>query len=314
MFKKIVGSFAIWVIAFGVLLTILLLPTETIFETGQGGSFQGVTYEYSLQGHIHNFQKLWNHLEENKGLGVDKYDKPISENLVELFGRSMKIVLPAILLGFFLGIAKGVIDFWLKGTKGKVLGHSSTLGLLSIPDFSMIVVIQIGLLTLMSKGWLFHIDLYGYEKLENVIMNILFLTIYPTIYISNVTFQALSSEEGADYIRTARSKGIGKLVILYKHILKNSIPRILSHFNTMILYILSNLFLIEVFTQYKGAAYYMYETLGSSTSFFVGAVFSAEIVSLIGFVFLFTIIMLIANIITGTSKAFLVTKKGEAFE
>jgi len=178
----------------------------------------------------------------------------------------------------------------------------------------MIVLIQIGLLTLMSKGWLFHIDLFGYEKLENVIMNILFLTIYPTIYISNITYQALSSEEGADYIRTARSKGISKIVILYKHILKNSVPRVLSHFNTMILYILSNLFLIEVFTQYKGAAYYMYETLGSSTSFFVGTVFSAEVISLIGFVFLFTIIMLIANMITSISKAFLVTKKGEAFE
>ncbi len=314
MYKKIAGSFTIWIIAFGALVTILLLPTETQFEVGQGGSFQGATYDYSIEAHIHNFQMLWNHLREQGGLGLDQYNRPIIDNLMELFGRSMKIVLPAIILGFFLGIAKGVIDFRLRGSKGKVFGHSSTIGLLSIPDFSMIVLIQIGLLTLMSKGWLFHIDLFGYEKPENVLMNILFLTIYPTIYISNITYQALASEEGADYIRTARSKGINKLAILYKHILKNSIPRILSHFNTMILYILSNLFLIEVFTQYKGAAYYMYETLGSSTSFFVGTIFSAETISLIGFVFLFTVIMLIANMITGISKAFLITKKGEAFE
>jgi len=314
MLKKIAGAFGIWLIAFGALVAILLLPTDTQFETGRGGSFQGAPYEYSIESHLQNFQMLWGHLRENGGLGLNQYNEPIVDNLIELFARSMKIVLPAIILGFFLGIAKGVIDFWLKGTKGKVLGHSSTLGLLSVPDFSMIVLIQIGLLTLMSKGWLFHIDLFGYEKLENVIMNIIFLTIYPTIYISNITYQALSSEEGADYIRTARSKGISKIVILYKHILKNSVPRVLSHFNTMILYILSNLFLIEVFTQYKGAAYYMYETLGSSTSFFVGTVFSAEVISLIGFVFLFTIIMLIANMITSISKAFLVTKKGEAFE
>lgn len=310
MFRRIITSTLTWLGAFGILLLILLLPKDVAYEEGRGGMFISGSYNYTIESHIANIKMLGVHLIEQRGLGTDIGGRSIFLQIVELFSRSMKIVIPAIVIGALIGVAKGIIDFRLKNTKLKVFGQTTSIGLLSIPDLAFIVLIQLGILTFISKGWLFHIDLYGHDKIDNIIMNVLYLSIYPTVYIANVTFQTLQEEEGMDYIRTARSKGIPQMSVIYIHMLKNAMIRILAHMQTMLLFILSNLFIIEVFTQYRGAAYYMANTLGSATEFYVGGLFSSDVIRLIGFVGLFTMLILFANIISEIAKSKLAVQKG----
>lgn len=302
MIKTIALRTAVWLFSFGILLLLLLIPMDTVFEEGRGGAFMGATYDYQIQNHIANIQSFFTYLYKTGGLGTDEVGNPIMDQVTAVFLRSMLIFMPAILIGFFVGIAKGIFDFSVRKTKARLIGQPATIGLLSIPDIAIIVFIQLTVLFLQSYG-LVDIDLFGHDKIDNVLMNILYLSIYPVMLIANITFKTLENEQGLDYIRTARSKGTGELKVLYRHMLKNGLPKILAYSNTMVLYTLSNLFIVEVFTDYKGAAYYMYTTLGSSTTFYVGALISPNIISQIGYIFMFTVVILAFNIVSGVARS-----------
>ncbi len=264
--------------------------------------FMGAAYDYQVQNHVSNIQSFFTYIYETGGLGTDEAGRPIMDQVTSVFLRSMLIFMPAILIGFFVGIAKGIFDFNTRKTKAKFIGQPVTIGFLSVPDIAIIVFIQLTVLFLQGYG-LVEIDLFGHDKIDNILMNILYLSIYPVMFIANITFKTLENEQGLDYIRTARSKGTGELKILYRHMLKNGLPKILAYSNTMVLYTLSNLFIVEVFTDYKGAAYYMYTTLGSSTTFYVGALVSPNIIAQIGYIFLFTVVILVFNIVSGIARS-----------
>lgn len=310
IWRHLLYSFIIWAAAFFLILVLLLMPNDTSFEAGAGGSFVGAEYEYSLESHKDNFVLFFDYLATQGGLGEDRYGQPLLPIVLEMFGRSLKIIVPALILSFFIGIAKGIFDYRYRRSKTNVLGRPATWGVLSVPDLALIIGIQITLLTLTSKGWLFHIDLFGHDSIDNVITNVVFLSIYPAAYIANVTFQSLQKEQGLDYIRTAKSKGTPAFVILYKHMLRNGMARIFAHANTMILYILSNLFIIEVFTEYRGAAYYFYESLGSPSQFYVDQLMTGRVVETIAYAFFFTLLILVASIVANLAKAVAVPVKG----
>lgn len=147
-------------------------------------------------------------------------------------------------------------------------------------------------------GWIPHIKIYGSDSIDNYLICILFLSIYPFFYVANITYTSFKEEESNDYIRTAKSKGIHTFKILYIHILKNCMPTILSHTNTVILYILSNLFIVERLTDFRGAAFYFWESVRYSPMFAVGQQFAFFPVDTIGFIFYFTIIIFFANTIS----------------
>ncbi|SEJ74461.1 Binding-protein-dependent transport system inner membrane component [Bhargavaea ginsengi] len=302
MIKTISLRTAVWLFSFVILVLLLLIPMDTVFEEGRGGSFMGATYDYQIQNHVANIQSFFTYIYETGGLGTDEAGRPIMDQVTSVFLRSMLIFMPAILIGFFVGIAKGIFDFNVRKTQAKFIGQPATIGFLSVPDIAIIIFIQLMVLLLQSYG-LVEIDLFGHDKIDNVLMNILYLSIYPVMFIANITFKTLETEQGLDYIRTARSKGTGELKILYRHMLKNGLPKILAYSNTMVLYTLSNLFIVEVFTEYRGAAFYMYHTLGSSTNFYVGALVSPNIISQIGYIFMFTLVILAFNIVSGVARS-----------
>ncbi|MCM3609797.1 ABC transporter permease subunit [Planococcus sp. MERTA32b] len=303
MITRILFPVLVWMLSFTILLLIILLPTDTVFTEGRGGSFGGAVYDYQFTNHWANIKFFFSYIIEQGGLGLDQMGNPISEQIGTVFLRSLKIFLPAILIGFFIGIAKGVIDYRFRKGKGRVIGQFTTAGILAVPDIAVIIVIQLAVLYLQSKG-LVDINLFGHDQLDNVLMNILYLSIYPVMFISTITFNALQAEQGEDYVRTARSKGIAEMKVLYTHMLKNGILKIFAYSNTMVLYTLSNLFIVEVFTEYRGAAFYMYDTLGSATTFYVGALLSADVIKQIGYVFLFTVFILVANVVSGIARSF----------
>lgn len=193
MLRQICIYFFIWMIAFTFLLLIILLPMDTVFKTDSIGGFEGATYDYQIQNHFANIKMLGAHINEQKGLGLTSNGDSLFLFILERIGRSLKIIIPAILISFFIGIFKGIMDFRLKRSKGKLFGQYFTWGVLSIPDILIIIGIQ--LLILRFNGWPYHLSLFGHDKIEHVVLNILFLSIYPIMYIANVTFQALQNEE-----------------------------------------------------------------------------------------------------------------------
>ncbi|MGG1676439.1 hypothetical protein ACIFOT_11915 [Neobacillus sp. NRS-1170] len=96
----------------------------------------------------------------------------------------MLITIPALFLGLFLGIVKGVFDYRIRERRGRLFGVSTTRFFLSIPDLFLIIALQLLIMEGYEAGLLPHISVYGADQLSVVILDIIFLAIYPLFYIA----------------------------------------------------------------------------------------------------------------------------------
>ena len=75
------------------------------------------------------------------------------------------------------------------------------------------------------------------------------LAIYPAAYITRLMRSSLLDVMGQDYIRTARAKGLGNFVILFKHALRNAILPVITYVGPMLAGLMTGSFVVEkIFT------------------------------------------------------------------
>lgn len=275
----VIKQFVLWILAACFLLLIILIPRDYSLVADTTGQLEDAVYHYNFNDHITNVKDFFIAFEENGGLGLYKTGDTIETHVIEMTLRSLKLIIPAILIGFFFGIIKGVFDFLVKGKRVGV-GSGTTWMMLSIPDLFFMIFLQLLLMFLYQIGLFPHVDLYGHEKIDNQIVGIIFLAIYPLFFIANITYTSLVEEEKMDYINTARSKGVSYFKIVNLHMLKNALQKIIVNSNTLTLYVLSNLFIVEYLSNYRGAAYHFLR---------------ADTNAAFGFVIMFTLIIFLAN-------------------
>lgn len=73
----------------------------------------------------------------------------------------------------------------------------------------------------------------------------------------------------ADFVRTARAKGVKEFVIMFKHVLKNAINPLVSEFGFAFSTLLSGAVLIEIILQYPGLGQLLYASILREDQFVV---------------------------------------------
>lgn len=299
LIKGVFKSIATWAFASVLIIFIILIPRDVSYESTEAGVFKDATYTYSFDKHKAAFIGLYTYVSENKSLGNYNQDYTVEEILRKTLKRSAMTVIPALILGYFLGVLKGIFDHRLSSLKWGFFGKGSTWFFLSLPDFFIVITMQIILMDLYYMGFAPHIDLFGSDSTDNVYMQIIYLMIYPVFYMATITSSAIDEETGKDYIRTARSKGVREKIIVYRHILANTRMKMIRHFNTIVLYMLSNLFIIERFSDYRGAGYFFLNTIYLGPVFAVGSDRNLGMPTLaIAYTLIFTAFILVVHIIS----------------
>lgn len=302
-FKKAIEQFVLWIVCVFLFIGILFLPVTTEYRTGQGGQFESASYQYELDKHVANIKGFFTYIKENPDLGEFVPGESYAHRIAGKAWKSLLLIVPTLIFAYIFGVLKGIFDFRMQKRKLNFLGNGTTWLFISMPDLFFIIIIQIGLMFLYEKGLFFHVTLYGSEKLETYVVGILFLLIYPVFYLANITNVSLQEQSGNDYIRTARSKGTSGVKILFIHILKNAFPRILAHANTITLYVLSNLFIVEKLMNFQGAADGLFNAVLRGTGFKVGMEIMVDGISAAGYTVFFASIILVSNLFTQIFKS-----------
>jgi oligopeptide transport system permease protein len=259
-----------WLIASIFIILIIVMPRDVEYKATSSGVFEDAEYVYSFEKHVQAFRDFFIYVKNNPSLGPYNQHQTVAEILMEALQKSFIVIIPALILGFILGLLKGILDYrWSLG-KLNVLGKGTTWFFLSIPDFFIVISIQLGLMYLYEKGLFFYVDVFGSDKADNLVLAVIFLMIYPLFYVAKVVSACFEAEERKDYIRTAKSKGTPYKSILYKHVLWNCWVNILTNLSTISLFILSNLFIIEKFMGYKGAGNYFFNAVNPGAMVYVG--------------------------------------------
>jgi ABC-type dipeptide/oligopeptide/nickel transport system permease component len=151
--------------------------------------------------------------------------RPVAEAILERFPRTLLLAFSAMAISVVFGIAVGLLAAW---GRFPWIGRSCmivTLVGVSIPVFwlglLLIQVFSIKFSLLPPSG-------YGGGSLKYLILPAVTLSFASMATVARVTRSGVIEVVGEDYIRTARAKGLGDLVVLGKHVLRNALVPVVT--------------------------------------------------------------------------------------
>jgi peptide/nickel transport system permease protein len=229
--------------------------------------------------------------------------RPVSEILADALPATALLagmaMLFASILGIFLGIMAALRPRTLWDNAISVL---SVFGY-SVPSYvaAMLLALVFGYLLgpwtgLEVQGSLYMIDDFGewQPQWRNIILPALALGLRPVALITQLTRSAMLEVLSQDYVRTATAKGLSRVVVVFRHALRNALNPIVSAISGWFASLLTGAFFVESVFGFKG--------LGDAT---VTALLAFDIPVVLGCVLFTSIVFVVINLLADLLYALL---------
>lgn len=173
---------------------------------------------------------------------VARGDLGYSHSLNMTVGRAVATAVPrtlllmglALLLSFAIGIRLGVFDVRHRGTARARLSDATTLLINAVPDFWLALMLLLTFafwLPVLPAGGMRDMVMADFmspaqaawDLLKHLTLPLVALTLVATAYIARVQRAALMEALPADYVRTARAKGLDERAVIGRHALRNAL-------------------------------------------------------------------------------------------
>lgn len=170
-----------------------------------------------------------------------KYEgRTVTEIISEGFPVSLVLGLEALVIALFLGIAAGTISSLKAGRwQDHVTMLIAVLGI-SVPSFILATFLQY---ILAMKLDLLPVARWG--TFAQSILPALSLAALPMAFITRLTRSNMVEIAQADYIQTARSKGLNTFQIVFRHMLRNALLPVVTFLGPLTAAILTGSFVVE---------------------------------------------------------------------
>jgi peptide/nickel transport system permease protein len=165
-------------------------------------------------------------------LGVSLHTgKPVISEIARTAGVTVELVLLSIVLGMFLGIPLGVICAMRQNTWVDYLCRLWAIGGLSLPFFWIGILLLLG--TIIFLRWMPPLAYEGpgedlWINLQMMILPTVALGWHICAPVLRMTRSCMLEVLGEDYIRTARSKGLQEVPVMYRHAMKNAMLPVIT--------------------------------------------------------------------------------------
>ncbi|MCC8929724.1 ABC transporter permease [Rhodococcus sp. BGS-1C] len=151
--------------------------------------------------------------------GTDFSGRPVLDTIERALPVTIKLTIVAVVIETVIGIAAGVLSALKRGSFFDNLVLLSTTLLVSIPVFVLgflaqfTLGLQLGLFPVagINDGW------------ASYLLPGLVLASLSMAYVARLTRTSVAESMAADYIRTAKAKGISNRRIIFRHALRNSL-------------------------------------------------------------------------------------------
>jgi len=194
---------------------------------------------------------------------------------------SAQVGLVSIGLALIIGIPLGIVSALKQNTWIDYIAMFVSMLGVSIPNF----ILGIGLILIfaLTLEWL---PTYGWgEDWKQVIMPAITLGTGGMAFIARLTRASMLEVIRADYIRTARAKGLAERIVVMRHALKNSLIPITTILGPMMAAWLTGSFLVEwIFS------------IGGIGKFFVSAVTDRDYTLIMGTILIYSVALVMFNL------------------
>jgi peptide/nickel transport system permease protein len=165
-------------------------------------------------------------------LGISlRTNQPVLELIGEKLPVTIQLAIMSMFIAFLIGIPTGILSAVKKGTIVDYVANFVALSGLSVPNFWLGIMLI--LLVSVNLGWL---PASGYQPflldpLKSIVTMLMPAFVLGTALAATLMRHTRSSMLGvlqADYVRTARAKGLAERVVILKHAFRNAMLPIVT--------------------------------------------------------------------------------------
>ncbi|MTW87806.1 ABC transporter permease subunit [Virgibacillus dakarensis] len=186
------------------------------------------------------FDYLVNSVQFDFGPSFKYVGQEVTDIISRSFPYSLILGAEAIFLALAVGVLLGVIAALRHNKFGDYVAMVIAVLGISVPSFIMATVLQ----------YIFAIKLEmlpvaRFESFAHTILPAIALATTPLAFIARLMRSSMLEVLNADYIKTAKSKGLSERVVTYRHALRNAILPVISYMGPLVVSILTGSFVIE---------------------------------------------------------------------
>ncbi len=278
------------------IVLIALTACFFILRLAPGGPFDG---ERALPPLILNNLRAYYHLDQPL---IVQYFIYVTGVLRGDFGPSMTYndfsVSELLAIGLPFSLMLGLLAFVVATTTGIIAGTLSALYQNKWPDFALIFVVMIGLiipnflmanlLQLLLGVYLNWLPVRGYVPGSwiHMVLPVAILALPQAARVARLMRGSMIEVLGTNFIRTARSKGIGDRLVLARHAIKPALMPVVSYLGPAMSFLLTGSLVVEQVFALPGIGKY-----------FISAALARDYGIVLGTTILYMVVILIMNLL-----------------
>lgn len=214
--------------------------------------------------------------------------RSVGDIISESFPASFVLGMYAFALSFLIGVPLGLFAASRHNSWWDTITMGVAISGVALPNFLvgsvLIMIFSYKLNILPPAMW---------DSPIHFILPVVTLGIRPAAFIARLTRSTVLDVIGADYIRTAKSKGLSNFTVLYKHVLKNSLIPVLTYSGPLLAGILSGSFVIEILFAVPGIGKHL-----------VQSVTNRDYPLILGLTLLYSVLLVVSNLIVDLLYSF----------
>lgn len=225
---------------------------------------------------------LGNIIQGDLGISMKKLNQEVSGIIGQTFGVSIRLGLVAVIVSSIIGVSLGL----LAALHHRKFLDSTVMVLavigIAVPSFVLASLLQYAL---GLKLGLFPIT--GLKTPLGYVLPVMALSAGPIAYIARLTRSSMLEVLHADYIKTAKAKGLKWPAILWKHVVRNGILPVVTYIGPMTAGVITGSVVVErIFG------------IGGMGKVFVDSITNRDYTLIMGITLFYGIILMAARFIT----------------
>ncbi|MEV2258412.1 ABC transporter permease [Streptomyces anulatus] len=195
------------------------------------------------------------------------FGRPVSEVLSDRLLNTLLLSGTAIVVAAVVGVAIGT---WAAQKPGSPRDRSLTVGVLffnSVPSFwfglVLIIVFSLQLRMLPATGMTSIGGGGALDVAAHMVLPVITLAAWSLAVIARMTRSSVLEVIGNDYVRTARSRGVGEFRVIVRHVLPNAMPSVITVIGLQAGFLLSGAVLTETVFSWPGIGLALHQAISA---------------------------------------------------
>lgn len=260
---------------FGVLLIVSIL-TFGLMHTVPGGPFDARALEkqqivpenikrqlnekYGLDKPVWQQYALFvrNALFLDFGYSMAYPSRTVFEIFKQQWSYSLQLGLLTFIFSIIVGVGLGIASAIKPNSFLDYFGTGVSIFCLVMPSFVFAILLQF-----VFSAWLGWLPTGGWSNPRHWIMPVLANSLAPVLVLQRYTRSSMRDAIKANYVRTARAKGLSKRRIMLVHVFKNALTPLLTVGGPLAASLIVGSFFVESIFRIPGIGFYFVSAIGS---------------------------------------------------